>query len=38
MEGMTDLVNNVIEVLPNILSNQELSLSILCEALLVYMV
>ena len=30
MEGMTDLVNNVMEVLPSISSNQKLSLSILC--------
>ena len=35
MEEMTDLVNNVLEVLPNISSNQELSLSILCQVLLV---
>ena len=30
MEGMADLVNNVMEVLPSISSNQKLSLSILC--------
>ena len=35
MEGMMDLVNNVLEVLLSISSNQELSLSILCQALLV---
>ena len=37
MEEMTNLVNNVLEVLPNIFSNQELSLSILFVALLIWM-
>ena len=33
MEGMMHLVSNVQEILPDILSNQELFLSILCQAL-----
>ena len=37
MGRMMDLVNNVLEVLRTILSDQELSLRILCEALLVQM-
>ena len=35
MEGMMHLVSNVGEILPDISRNQELSLSIICQALLV---
>ena len=37
MEGMMHLVSNVLEVLLDISSNQELSLSILCQTLLLWM-